>query len=78
MSNRPLNKSLIEQQESFKKTLLSQRKVLENIADSRPTNPKSHAYGNKSHFFYCNELTCIRPSYSSRRRREDSHQHRNL
>lgn len=45
MSQRP-NKSLAEQQEAFKKGLLTQSKVICSIAEARSSNAaKNHAYG---------------------------------
>ena len=48
MSQRPGNKSLAEQQDAFKKGLLTQSKVISGIAEARSNNIiKNHAYGNK-------------------------------
>lgn len=45
MSQRP-NKSLAEQQEAFKKGLLTQSKVISSITEARSSNTvKNHAYG---------------------------------
>ena len=49
MSQRP-NKSLTEQQEAFKKGLLTQSKVISSIAEARSsTTVKNHAYGINMH-----------------------------
>lgn len=46
MSQRPGNKSLLEQQEAFKKGLLTQSKVISSIAEARSTvATKNYAYG---------------------------------
>ena len=48
MSQRPGNKSLAEQQEAFKKGLLTQSKVISSIAEARSNLPvKNYAYGIK-------------------------------